>query len=101
MSEDKTKYWGRHIAAWQRSGLSQESYCRNNKIAKSAFGYWQRKLNKKNNNSLVQVQVQVPVTIAVADSLEVWVGSNIKIKVQQGFNPQLLKAIVEALEVRS
>ena len=99
MSEDKTKYWGRHIAAWQRSGLSQESYCRNNKIAKSAFGYWQRKLNKKNNNSLVQVQV--PVTIAVADSLEVWVGSNIKIKVQQGFNPQLLKAIVEALEVRS
>lgn len=97
MSEDKTKYWGRHIAAWQRSGLSQERYCRNNKIAKSAFGYWYRKLNKKN----VAALVQVPVTIAMAAAIEVQIGSNIKIKVQQGFDPKLLKAIVEALEVRS
>ena len=42
-SPEKRRYWHGHIEAHQRSGLSIGRYCRDQKLARSAFDYWRRK----------------------------------------------------------
>jgi len=37
----------RIIERWQSSGLSQSKFCREEKLPKSAFGYWLRKYKKE------------------------------------------------------
>jgi hypothetical protein len=36
-----------HVMAWQKSGLGQMEYCRQNQLVFSRFNYWVRKLRQK------------------------------------------------------
>ena len=41
---DTQENWKNRIKAWENSGLSQKTYCRQEKISFSAFCYWRKKL---------------------------------------------------------
>ena len=37
---NKQTYWQTHLDAWRQSGLSQASYCKQQGLSLSSFGYW-------------------------------------------------------------
>jgi hypothetical protein len=47
--------WEDRIHAWEKSGLSQKAYCRQEQLSFSAFYYWRRKL-AGNNRRFVELK---------------------------------------------
>lgn len=41
---DRTRYWSRLVAAWEKSGLSQAEFCRRRQVKAGSFGWWKRRL---------------------------------------------------------
>jgi hypothetical protein len=56
--KSRSNLWRKHIKGWGISELSKTKYCEENKISKSAFYTWMKKLNifKKDNRF-------IPITI--------------------------------------
>ena len=44
-SSSKTAFWTRHIEAWKDRDVSIVKYCETESLARSAFGYWRKKLS--------------------------------------------------------
>ncbi len=40
----RQEFWQRHVDQWQRSELSQSSYCQEQELIYHQFGYWKRQL---------------------------------------------------------
>ena len=68
---DKVKYWTKHLADWQASGLSQKDYCAQQDIKAHNLYYWRQKLatGKKQTQRLIPVMVQqaTPVRVVLCD----------------------------------
>ncbi|WP_053980421.1 IS66 family insertion sequence element accessory protein TnpA [Marinagarivorans algicola] len=45
---NKVEYWGKHIADWQASGLSQKEYCSQQDIKAHNLHYWRQRLSEDN-----------------------------------------------------
>lgn len=43
----KRRFWAAHVAAWERSGLTQTAYCREYGLSRHAFGWWRRKFRDR------------------------------------------------------
>jgi hypothetical protein len=41
---DRAKYWGRMMAAWESSGLTQAEFCRRRGLKAVTFAWWKRQL---------------------------------------------------------
>jgi len=91
-SEDKQKYWQKHIDGWLKSGQSQLEYCRNNKIKKSTLGYWRTRLSRED------VFIEIPIELESHSAIEIILKNKIKIQVRKGFDPQLLIQTIKVLE---
>ena len=55
--------WQHQIKAWQRSGQSKHSYCRDNDLSYSQFLYWSNKKPKLRLASVVSNSELLPVSI--------------------------------------
>ena len=68
---DKVKYWTKHLADWQASGLSQKAYCAQQDIKAHNLHYWRQKLasDKKQTKRLIPVMVQqaMPMRVVLCD----------------------------------
>lgn len=42
--QQRRRFWEHHIEQWQKSGVSQAAYCRNNQLKAHRFYYWRRRL---------------------------------------------------------
>ena len=56
--------WQERVQSWQQSGLSQSTWCQQNDISVSKFGYWKRKLETVSAAKSAQHFAFVPVTSA-------------------------------------
>ncbi len=54
---DKLKYWSALILSWKQSGLSQDKFCKKNKLNISTFHYWRKKLARLNKSNFVHVKL--------------------------------------------
>ena len=104
---DKRRFWKVHIRAWERSGFSQNEYCRRNKLKTSQFTYWKTQLTQEQSTPVSFVPVPtVPVyqaeqaTDSSDSGLSVLLGT-IQIKIANNFNPSCLDKVVAILERRS
>lgn len=104
---EKRRFWKVHIRAWERSGFSQNEYCRRNKLKNSQFTYWKTKFSREQSTSVSFVPVptvpirQVEQSHDSSDSgLSVLLGA-IQIKIANNFNPSCLDKVVTILEGRS
>ena len=92
--EDKTNIWHRHIERWRRSRLSQQKYCEENKIKKSTFLYWVRKISKtKRHNRFIELSLGE----LLQDHIEIVFKEEFKIRLRNNFNPELLIEIINTL----
>ena len=45
-------FWHDHFKGWEKSGLSQATYCRRNDLKNCLFHYWKRKRSKPSQPSV-------------------------------------------------
>ena len=60
---EKAAYWSEHIAAWQRSGLSQGAYCRRHGLSQSSLSYWRKRVGATNDGEVASFVTIVPVPL--------------------------------------
>jgi hypothetical protein len=104
---DKRRFWKVHIRAWERSGFTQNEYCRRNKLRNNQFTYWKTKFNREHSAPVNFVPVPTNSTHQVAQSfdsrdsgLSVFLGT-VEIKIANNFNPTCFSKVVSILEERS
>lgn len=86
MENNKEQYWKEKIIEWEKSGLSQNRFCEENKIRLSTFQYWRGKfIQVKNIDKLIPVviqdqsQVREPIiTIGLNQDLKFFIRINFK-----------------------
>jgi hypothetical protein len=92
ISLEKKRYWESHLESWSRSGLSQAEYCRQNGIRIKGFGYWKRKLVKKDFPvELVELDAE---QIFISQPLRIHVGAGYQVEVPDGFSRATLKSVL-------
>ena len=69
-SKIKQRQWQAHIHAWEKSGLTQNEYCRQNNLRNNQFCYWKKKLKQTTKRSTVDF-VPVPACTSRQKSEEV------------------------------
>ncbi len=103
-SARKRKLWQAHVRAWKKSGLSQNEYCRRNKLSCSQFCYWKKNLGQpqaKPSVSFVPVPAhapELPSSSASDDSgLTIFLDNGIQIGLNNGFISATLSKVLAVL----
>ena len=103
-SGKKSKLWQVHIRVWEKSGLSQNEYCRRNKLSSSQFAYWKKNLRQqpaRPSVSFVPVPARVPeLSSALEDDnsgLMIFLDNGIRIGLNNNFTPATLNKVVSVL----
>lgn len=103
----KKRFWQVHIRAWKKSGLTQNEYCHRNKLKSNQLCYWKKKFKEEAQSPTVKF---VPITLpsqevgdndCLDDSGLTIIFDDIKIKLSNNFNPQVLSKAVTALRGKS
>lgn len=90
--------WQERINSYRNSGLTMEDWCAANGFTLDQLKYWLYKGRKKSPTQAAPTFLPVAVSSSepVAFALWIHVGSA-RIEVTSGFEPQLLREVVEAL----
>ena len=103
-SAKKRKLWQAHVRAWEKSGLSQNEYCRRNKLSCSQFCYWKKNLGQqqaKTSVSFVPVPAHVPELSSNSGSddsgLTIFLDNGIRIGLNNDFTSATLTKVVAVL----
>ena len=92
MSDEK---WRDHFKAWEKSGLSQPDFCREQGINQHSFTYWRSKLGTKKKGVGTFVEVR---PAAAAKGFELNLPGGITIKVPPGFDARELSRLLETIK---
>jgi hypothetical protein len=99
----KKRFWKAHIQAWNKSGLSQNDYCRRNKLKIKNFWYWKNKFSNNCDSDAVNF-VSVPVVqektleISRADFSGLTICINgFEIRVNNDFSSTTLTNVIDIL----
>jgi len=103
LRQEKRRFWKAHIHAWQKSGYSQNEYCRRNKLKNNQLTYWKTKFNRESAKQISFVPVPINAVGQSIDSddsgLAVQLGK-VQIKIANNFNSDSLVKVVSILEER-
>lgn len=101
---EKRRFWQAHVKVWEKSGLSQNEYCRRNQLKNNRLTYWKKKFAKETVPSVNFVPVPVSVverSKGGGDSgLTIFLG-NIRIKLDSEFDSSALNRVMTALGARA
>ena len=98
----KRDYWKRHIEGWQSSKLSQRGYCRHHHLSYHQFGYWRKRfIRSETGAKFVSLDLRPSSTgkqpLQSNGSLRLVVSDGLKIEIDAGFDPHLLRQLIIAL----
>ena len=103
---EKAAYWSEHIAAWQRSGLSQGAYCRRHGLSQSSLSYWRKRLETTAGEQGASFVTLVPVPLPASaqadfpttrEPIRVHVGNAFRIEIRGDFAAPVLEKLVRTL----
>ncbi len=96
--EEKESYWFKHYNSFNKSGLTQKEYCRQQEISYWTFNAWKRRFDKSEQDTVMQ---EIPLKILTdpvsCSPIEIVFENNIRISVPENFSPETLKRIMFAL----
>jgi len=97
MAEKKREYWRAHLEKCMNSGVSQQKYCRENKLKYSTFKYWTTRIQKagKAETGLVKLPLQYG---SGGNAFEIITRNNFRIRTKELFNKDALKDLIEIVE---
>ena len=100
----KQRFWHAHIKAWEKSGLSQNEYCRRNQLKNNRLTYWKKKFKTPTASPVNFVPVPVSGVERAKrgrdSGLTILVG-NIRITLDNEFNATTLSRVIDSLGARS
>jgi len=102
-SSKKQRFWQVHIRAWERSGFSQNEYCRRNHLKSTQLRYWKKKLAKSPKDPLKFVPVSVRGNEQQANfdggdsGLSIIFDNEIQVRLNNDFNHSTLAKLVAIL----
>ena len=99
-------FYASHLNTWRETELSQAEYCRQNGLNRHRFGYWKRKLFKK-EEAVEFIMLPTPVKESViscsqdqgTSPIRLMVGSRISLEIPDNFSPGLLEKVLHVLQV--
>ena len=84
------------VDSWESSGQSQAAFCRANGIANWKLTYWRLVSRSRPPASVGFVQLQA-TSASRCLRMEVYLRGGVHIPIEAGFDPAVLRAVVEAL----
>lgn len=98
------RYWTeslaeRVVAAWRRSGLSASAFARKYGVHEKRLLRWRRRVSEPVVSRFHPVQVERS-SAPVAAPIEVVLAGGERLVVREGFDPILLRQVLETLESR-
>ncbi len=99
--EQKYQLWTQRIADWHTSGLSQQIFCDQKQLNYSTFVYWRGRLKQDKNNNKKKNKVNfLPVSLTQDNdsTLTLKINGEHSIMISQGFDPDLLRNIIQAVQ---
>ena len=66
---ERERKWREHLAAWQKSGLSQAAYCRQHGLTQNDFSWWKREIARRGQGTLRMAPAFVPVHVTLPPTL--------------------------------
>ena len=103
---EKAVYWSEHVAAWQRSGLSQGAYCRQFGLSQSSLSYWRKRFGTTSARETASFVSIVPVplpaslqvdTATAPEPILVHMGNAFRIEIRGDLAPVVLEKLVRTL----
>jgi hypothetical protein len=93
------------VAAWRSTGLTQSEYCRREGVNWYGFRYWKAKTDAEmglgaGGGKLVRVRGPAPSEVTGGVGIRVRVGGKYVVEVEAGFEPAVLREVIELLERR-
>jgi hypothetical protein len=103
LAQNKASVWQQHIEGWETSGLTQVIYCQQHAISLASFGYWRTRLKRvqpdKNDQEIETRFLSVQLMSSQHEALlTLRTSQNLSIDVSRGFDPQLLKEVLQVLD---
>lgn len=95
--EQHEQYWRDQIKFAHGSGMTMKLWCEQHQVTLGQMKYWLRKLLSKRKHKITSTWLEVPMMASPAASLTIQIGTA-RIEVTDGFDPMLLKQIVQTLE---
>ena len=96
----KTELWRDRIDAWSRSGLSQIEFCKREKLNRSAFTYWKRKLTGNDSKEEENRLFEIPFRPSVHRTFDIRITlrNGVRVAVGEECSAERLRDIVQMLE---
>ncbi|OKY73970.1 MAG: hypothetical protein BM485_16075 [Desulfobulbaceae bacterium DB1] len=106
-NKERERFWQAHLSAWERSGLTQQEYCKQQGIKEWSFSSWKRRLVKLNQSAVsgfVPVAVtdrNAPAPVAFPKArqhpLTLVVGNRYRVEIAEGFSSETLAQLLVLL----
>jgi len=90
--------WGKHIEAWEASGLSQAAYCRRLGVSASTFSQRLREYRAETTEGdQVLIPVRVEPLASAAESLVLHRGQGQRLEIPASVSPRWLAELLQCL----
>jgi hypothetical protein len=96
--EDRVRYWTELVSEQKQSGLSVQDFCRERQISIHSYRGWRTRLNKEPSPSGEWLTLKSQSRTSAETAITIRIGAA-HIDVSTGFDPQLLRDIVAALQM--
>ena len=91
--------WTTRVAAWKRSGLTAEQFAALHHLRPATLRWWASALRRPAQPPVHFVRILPSDAGSPApSSVDIVLSGGRHVRVQKGFDPELLRAVVEALE---
>lgn len=94
------RFWQKHIAEWETSGLSKSEYARNHGINKNTFYTRVSKAKKKEDLQLIPLPQSLLVEqrkVVDSTGLYIELPSSIKLQIENNFNQETFTRILQCI----
>lgn len=97
---EKAIFWRDHLARWEKSGLSQNEYCRQNRLSAVQLRYWKKKFHRSKKESpltFVPVPTEIPPSLERENHLSgltILLEKGIRIRLEKNFCGETLEKVI-------
>lgn len=100
---EKQRYWQRTIGDAARSGMSIREFCRQRRLKKSQFYWWQRKLKaqrqeRTSSGGTASFALVSEDGASMPAGLELVLRDGRRLRISQGVQEETLRAVLAAME---
>lgn len=94
--QDREYFWKHHYISFNKSGLTQREFCRQNELNYWSFNQWKRRFDKSELDvSLQEISLSLPEKSQSKEFIEIIFKNDIRLSIPDNFSKNTLKQIVE------